>query len=73
MLKLKSNRDGSFTLQGDGSENLVLCSVSISFPEVTSPAAGQHQHHIAGPAEVSIVVRSPNGSQETHSDIQMEW
>lgn len=73
MLKLKSNRDGSFTLKGDGSENLVLCSVSISFPEFTSHVGGSTKHHIFGPAQVSIVVRSPNGSRETHSDIQMEW
>lgn len=72
-LTLKSCGNGGFSLHGDGSDDLVLCWVKISFPHITSHAGGKITHHIAGGASVSVGIRDSSNQEKTISDIPIEW
>ena len=73
MYKLKSNRNGTFSLIHTPPPVVTLKRINISFPGATSHAGGKTTNYISGPAEVRIEIQHEDGTTEEVKNVQIEW
>lgn len=71
-MKIKPDGKGGWSLVG-APKGTTLLRVTISYPETKSQAGGKTTYHIAGPPNVTIRVRHPDGSAESITGVSIKW
>ena len=69
MYTLKSNHDGSFSLEPPPSSEAKVKHITISFPEITMRAGSGTTYHVSGPAKASITIEYEDLETEIINDV----